>query len=120
MVFMETKIGVADNSGVKVVKCISKSPYKGFSVGHTFMASIFDVKARRRAKKGQVWRCLLIRVRKVKGRLVGVYLSSYSNSAILLKKEDNVPYANRLRSSAFLELRKHGFSKVLSMTRSVV
>jgi large subunit ribosomal protein L14 len=122
MLFMESKVGICDNSGVTVVKCI-KVVGKGNILagpGCVVVGSVARVKPRRKIKKGDIARVVIVSSRRLQARRVGNYIASMSNAAVLVKRTEVVPYGNRLKGISFLELRKHGLSKILTMSKNVI
>jgi large subunit ribosomal protein L14 len=117
---MESKLYVSDNTGIRIIKCIQviRKPI-GLS-GNMVMASVQSVRPRRKIKKGDITRALIVRTVRNQSRLVGCFIRANSNSVVLLKNKELLPYGNRMKTVAFLELRKYGFAKLLTMTKYVV
>ena len=119
---MESVLNVADNSGVRRLKMIKALGYgKSYaSAGRLIIASVADVKSKRKIKKGDLVRAVVFRVKYEKKRSLGLVFSSSSNSVVLLKKTENVPYGNRVRTVGSIQLRKFNLSKILSLSKFVL
>jgi large subunit ribosomal protein L14 len=122
MLFMESVVNISDNSGIKKVKII-----KGINRGKSYLGpgrlaigSVQKVKPRRKIKKGDLVRVIIFRTKVDFIRLSGVRAYFGSHSAVLLKKTEDIPYGNRVKTMGSIELRKAGFLKILSMSKLVV
>jgi ribosomal protein L14 len=118
MLMMESLIDVIDNSGVKKVKIIKVYNYGDF-IGRIFIASVYLVKPRRKIKKGDLIKGLILRLSSITFNMTGYLLKSFSNGSILLKKTENIPYGNRIKTVIYLNIRKNNFNKILILSRYV-
>jgi large subunit ribosomal protein L14 len=119
---MESVINIADNSGIKKVKMIKSVGQGKLWAGSSRMlvASVVATKPRRKIKKGDLVKVIVFRTKVDFRRLVGVNVKSGSNSGVLLKKADLVPYGNRVKTVGSINLRRFGFSRVLSLSKFVL
>ncbi len=107
MIQQESRLRVADNSGAKEVLCIkvlggSKRRYA--SIGDVFVATVKDAIPGAQVKKGDVVRCVVVRVKKEKRRPDGSYIRFDENAAVLwnelfLKEERSSLRGSTLRAS---------------------
>ena len=79
MIQMQSMLSVADNSGARKVQCIkvlggSKRRYAG--LGDVIVCSVKEAMPNGNIKKGEVVRCVVVRVKKEVRRSDGSYISS--------------------------------------------
>ena len=77
MIQMQTMLAVADNSGARKVQCIkvlggSKRRYAG--LGDVIICSVKEAAPNGNVKKGEVVRCVVVRVKKEVRRPDGSYI----------------------------------------------
>ena len=77
MIQMQTMLAVADNSGARKVQCIkvlggSKRRYAG--LGDVIVCSVKEAMPNGNVKKGEVVRCVVVRVKKEVRRTDGSYI----------------------------------------------
>jgi large subunit ribosomal protein L14 len=116
MIQRETNLIIADNSGGKVLKCISiKNSYKNIGVGFFFKGCIKKLRKKRRlksrVKKGKIYPALIIQTRscvKRKSTKIFVFLS---NLCIIIGKY-NEPLATRIFNGVPKEARRQRKSKL--------
>lgn len=114
------KLSVVDNSGVKRLKNLMVYGRHSGSVGDLGIASLFRVKPRRKLKKGNLVRFIIIQSRKLVHRATGSYLRSLAFRAILMKRNEFEPIANRLNGFFFLDLRKYDEFRSTGLTVYIV
>ena len=78
MIQMQTMLAVADNSGARKVQCIkvlggSKRRYAG--LGDVIICSVKEAMPNGNVKKGEVVRCVVVRVKKEVRRTDGSYIT---------------------------------------------
>lgn len=115
-----SKLSVVDNSGVKKLKNIIIYGRHSGSVGDIGIGSLFIVKPRRKLKKGNLTRFLLIQSRKHVYRATGSYVRSLAFRAILMKRNEFEPIANRLNGFFFIDLRKYDEFRSTGLTVYIV
>ena len=87
MIQMQTMLNVADNSGARKVQCIkvlggSKRRYAG--LGDVIICSVKEAAPNGSVKKGDVVRCVVVRVKKEVRRKDGSYIRFDQNAAVLI------------------------------------
>ena len=87
MIQMQTMLAVADNSGARKVQCIkvlggSKRRYAG--LGDVIICSVKEAAPNTNVKKGDVVRCVVVRVKKEVRRADGSYIKFDQNAAVLI------------------------------------
>ena len=118
----ETRLRVADNSGAKEVLCIrvlggTKRRYA--SIGDIFVATVKDAIPGAGVKKGDVVKCVVVRVKKEKRRPDGSYIRFDENAAVLINDQQN-PRGTRIFGPVGRELREKKFMKIVSLAPEVI
>lgn len=104
MIFINSKVRVSDNSGARVVKCIRVYNRKVFArVGNVLLISIFRHNPKKKLKRGEMHKAILIRTKTNIKENIG-YISFHANAVILLNKK-NIPMGTRLFGSTSKHLR---------------
>ena len=114
------RLSVIDNTGVKRVKNILIYKKRAGKVGDIGVGSLSSVKPRRKLKKGAIVRFLLIQSRQIMRRPLGTYIRSLAFRALLLKRTEFEPIANRLNGFLFVDLRLFEQFRGTSMTVYIV
>jgi large subunit ribosomal protein L14 len=122
MIQMGTVLDVADNSGAKKIACIhirggSSGPYG--RLGDVITASVKEALPDGTAKKGQVVRAVIVRVRKEQRRRDGSYIRFDTNSAVLIN-DAGEPVGTRVFGPVARELRERRFMKIVSLAPEVL
>jgi large subunit ribosomal protein L14 len=118
----ETRLKVADNSGAKEVLCIkvlggSKRRYA--SIGDIIVATVKDAMPGAAVKKGDVVKCVVVRVKKEKRRRDGSYIRFDENAAVLIK-DDQTPRGTRVFGPVGRELRDKRFMRIVTLAPEVL
>ena len=108
MIQMQTMLAVADNSGARKVQCIkvlggSKRRYAG--LGDVINTNV---------KKGDVVRCVVVRVKKEVRRADGSYIKFDQNAAVLIDT-NGAPRGTRIFGPVARELRDKKYMKIVSL-----
>lgn len=122
MIQMQTRLGVADNSGARTLQCIKVlggSKRKTASIGDVIIVSIKDAIPRAKVKKGEVHRAVIVRLAYAIKRLDGTKISFDHNAAVLVNKQ-NEPLGTRIFGPVPRELRAFNFSKIISLAPEVL
>ncbi len=122
MIQQESRLRVADNSGAKEVLCIrvlggTKRRYA--SIGDIFVATVKDAIPGAAVKKGEVVKCVVVRVKKEKRRPDGSYIRFDENAAVLINDQMN-PRGTRIFGPVGRELRDKRFMKIISLAPEVL
>ena len=122
MIQQETRLRVADNSGAKEVLCIKVlggTRRRYASIGDVFIGTVKDTIPGAGVKKGEVVRCVVVRVKKEKRRPDGSYIRFDENAAVLIK-EDLTPRGTRIFGPVGRELRDKKFMRIISLAPEVL
>ena len=122
MIQMQSMLNVADNSGAKKVQCIkvlggSKRRYAG--LGDVIICSVKEAAPNGNVKKGDVVRCVIVRMKKEVRRADGSYIKFDTNAVVLVDNDKN-PRGTRIFGAVGRELRDLGFMKIVSLASEVV
>ena len=117
MIQMQSMLAVADNSGARKVQCIkvlggSKRRYA--SLGDVIICSVKEAIPNAPVKKGDVVRCVIVRLKKEVRRKDGSYIKFDQNACVLVDKEGE-PKGTRIFGPVARELRDHKYMKIVSL-----
>ena len=122
MIQQESRLTVADKSGAKEVLCIKVlggTRRRYASIGDVFIGTVKDAIPGAGVKKGEVVRCVVVRVKKEKRRPDGSYIRFDENAAVLIK-EDLTPRGTRIFGPVGRELRDKKFMRIISLAPEVL
>jgi large subunit ribosomal protein L14 len=127
MVQMQTVLRVADNSGAKLVRCITvvrrRRKRPSGNVGSEIVVSVIEndrsIKVKK-ARKGEVHRALVVRTPNEKLRADGGSVRTSESAAILISKEGGNPLGTRIRGPVSASLDRKRYMKVLSLARTTL
>jgi large subunit ribosomal protein L14 len=118
----ESRLRIADNTGAKEILCIrvlggTKRRYA--SVGDTIIATVKQANPGGSAKKGEVVRAVIVRVRKGYTRPDGSMIQFDDNAAVIINQQGN-PRGTRIFGPVARELREKQFMKIISLAPEVL
>ena len=122
MIQQETRLRVADNSGARevlVIKVLGGTRRRYASIGDVFIGTVKDAIPGAAVRKGEVVRCVVVRVAKEKRRPDGSYIKFDENAAVLIK-EDLTPRGTRIFGPVGRELREKKFMRIISLAPEVL
>jgi len=122
MIQMQTELTVADNSGARRVECIKVlggSHRRYASVGDVIKITVKEASPKGRAKKGQIFNAVVVRVKQAIRRNDGSRIRFDSNAVVLLN-EKNEPIGTRIFGPVTRELRNERFMKIVSLAPEVI
>ena len=122
MIQQESRLRVADNTGAKEILCIrvlggSGRRYAG--IGDIIVATVKDAIPGAGVKKGEVVKCVVVRVKKEKRRPDGSYIRFDENAAVVIK-DDLTPRGTRIFGPVGRELRDKKFMRIVSLAPEVL
>lgn len=121
MIQRQSYLNVADNSGAKKVQIIG-IPYalrQYVSVGDVVTVSVKEASPSGAAKKGKVYRAVIVRVAKEVKRSDGSYIKFDDNAVVLLNQYGEA-LGTRILGAIAREVRNRGFTKIASLAAEVV
>ena len=122
MIQMQTRLGVADNSGAREVQCIkvlggSKRRYA--SIGDIIVVSVKEALPNAKVKKGDVKKAVVVRTKKEIARRDGTYIRFDDNAAVILDNQ-NQPVGTRIFGPVARELRAKNYMRIISLAPEVL
>ncbi|KXB53298.1 ribosomal protein L14 [Umbribacter vaginalis] len=117
MIQAQTMLTVADNSGARKVMCIKVLGGTGrryAGLGDVIICAVKEAIPNANVKKGDVVRCVVVRVKKEVRRNDGSYIRFDQNSAVLIN-EDGSPRGTRIFGPVARELRDKKYMKIVSL-----
>ena len=122
MIQQESRLRVADNSGAKEILCIrvlGGTRRRYASIGDVIIATVKDAIPGAAVKKGDVVRCVVVRVSKEKRRPDGSYIKFDDNTAVLINDQLQ-PRGTRIFGPVGRELRDKKFMRIISLAPEVL
>ena len=117
MIQAQTMLTVADNSGARKVMCIKVLGGTGrryAGLGDVIICAVKEAIPNANVKKGDVVRCVVVRVKKEVRRNDGSYIRFDQNSAVLIN-EDGSHRGTRIFGPVARELRDKKYMKIVSL-----
>ena len=122
MIRMKTLLTVADNSGVKLAKCIHVNGSTGLDVAHVgdiIVLSVNDVKSDSKIRRGDKQYGVIIRTKFKTRRIDGSYVSFSDNAVVLINNKSFEPIGTRVFGPVAREVKKN-FAKIASLASELV
>jgi large subunit ribosomal protein L14 len=117
-----SRLRVADNSGARVVECISvlgRSRSDTAEVGDVIVAAVKQALPNSGVKKGDVVRAVVVRTKKEYGRPDGSHIRFDENAAVLITPQGS-PRGTRIFGPVARELRERNYMKIVSLAPEVL
>src|SRR3989338_3139473 len=121
MIQPRSMIGIADNSGAKLIQCIrvlGGTRRRYARIGDIIVASVKKAEPRKDIKKKNVVRAVIVRQRQSYRRRDGSYIRFDDNAAVGVDGKE--PKGGRIFGPIPRELRERGFTKIISLAQEVV
>ena len=121
MIYLRTRLDVADNSGARKVAfigVIGKKNKDHADIGDTITASVKVATPNAAVKKGEVVRAVIVRTHFPIKRKDGLAIKFDKNACVIIDKQGN-PRATRVFGPVARELRDK-FGKILSLAPEVI
>ncbi len=122
MIQTESRLRVADNTGAKEVLCIKVlggTRRRYASIGDVFIAAVKDAIPGGTVKRGEVVRCVVVRVKKERRRKDGSYVRFDDNAAVIINDKLE-PRGTRIFGPVGRELRDKKFMRIVSLAPEVI
>ena len=122
MLYVGSFVKVIDNSGARWVKCLKilgKSYKSRAKIGDLLVVTIKKTMPNKKAKKGEVYKAVVVRLKFRMFRYGGVFLSFDSSGVILLNSRELV-LGSRILGPVCRELRQKNYTKILAMSPVVI
>lgn len=122
MIQTETVLKVADNSGVRVILCITPlggGVGKTATIGDVVSATVKEAEPESKIAKGKVVRAVVVRTKKEVRRKDGSYIRFDDNAAVIVDRFGE-PIGTRVFGPVGRELREKKFMKIISLAPEVL
>jgi large subunit ribosomal protein L14 len=122
MVYLRSRLDVADNSGARMatmIGVIGKGSAQSAGIGDVISANVKEASATGTVKKGDVVRAVLVRTKQPIRRDDGSLLR-FDNNAIVIIDKDMNPRGTRIFGPVARELRERNFMKIVSLAPEVL
>ncbi len=122
MIYRETLMNVADNSGAKkllVINILGGSKRNYGTIGDVVVASVKEAIPHSNVKQGEVVKAVVVRTHKEVRRPDGTYVRFDDNAAVLIDNQ-NIPKGTRIFGPVARELREKGYMKIVSLAPEVL
>ena len=121
MIYAQTILTVADNTGAKKIMCIrvlgGNKKYAG--IGDTIIAVVKEALPNMLVKRSDIIRAIIVRTRKTIRRPDGMYIRFDDNAAVIVNMDNN-PRGTRVFGPIAREIRDRSFSKIVSLAPEVL
>ena len=121
MIYPQTILTVADNTGAKKVMCIQVlgGNKKYAEIGDTIIAVVKEAIPNMPIKRSDVVKAIIVRTKKTIRRQDGMYIRFDDNAAVVVNTENN-PRGTRVFGPVAREIRDKNFSKIVSLAPEVL
>ena len=121
MIYPQTILTVADNTGAKKVMCIRVlgGNKKYAKIGDTIIAVVKEAIPNMPVKRSDVVRAIVVRTTKSTRRKDGMYIRFDDNAAVIVNMDNN-PCGTRVFGPVAREIRDKNYSKIVSLAPEVL
>ena len=121
MIYPQTILTVADNTGAKKVMCIRVlGDNKQYAkIGDTIIAVVKEALPNMPVKRSDVIRAVVVRTKKSIRRQDGMYIRFDDNAAVIVNMDNN-PRGTRVFGPIAREIRDKNYSKIVSLAPEVL
>ena len=121
MIYPQTILTVADNTGAKKVMCIRilGGNKKYAEIGDTIIAVVKEALPNMPIKRSDIIRAIVVRTKKTIRRQDGMYIRFDDNAAVIVNMDNN-PRGTRVFGPVAREIRDKNFSKIVSLAPEVL
>ena len=121
MIYPQTILTVADNTGAKKIMCIRVlgGNKKYATIGDTIIAVVKEAIPNMPVKRSDVIRAIIVRTTKSIRRKDGMYIRFDDNAAVIVNMDNN-PRGTRVFGPVAREIRDKNYSKIVSLAPEVL
>jgi len=121
MIYPQTVLTVADNTGAKKVMCIRVlgGNKKYAKIGDTIIAVVKEAVPNMPVKRSDIIRAIVVRTKKSIRRQDGMYIRFDDNAAVIVNMDNN-PRGTRVFGPVAREIRDKNYSKIVSLAPEVL
>jgi len=127
MIQSQSKLKVADNTGVRVIKVLSIRGYqKGGGhqrfgrLGDIVSASVQSALPQSSISEHEKIHAVIVRTKKEMRRKDGTYIRFDDNAAVIIDLKNKLPMGTRILGPVARELKDRGYNKIISMALEVL
>ncbi len=121
MIQAGSKLKIADNTGARLIKCITVvggTRRRYAQLGDIIIASVKEAEPRRATKKKDVVRAVIVRQKRSFQRPDGSVIRFDENAAVIVDGKE--PRGGRIFGPVARELRERGYTKIISLAPEVL
>lgn len=121
MIYPQTMLTVADNTGAKKIMCVRVlgSNKKYAEIGDTIIAVVKEAIPNMPIKRSDIIRAIIVRTRKTIRRGDGMYIRFEDNAGVIVNIDKN-PCGTRVFGPIAREIREKNLSKIVSLAPEVL
>ena len=121
MIYPQTILTVADNTGARKIMCIRVlgGSRKYGKIGDSIIAVVKEAIPNMPIKKSDIVKAVIVRTKKNIGRINGMFISFDDNAAVIINNDNN-PRGTRVFGPIAREVRDRNFSKIVSLAPEVL
>ena len=121
MIYPQTMLTVADNTGAKKVMCIRVlgGNKKYAKIGDNMIAVVKEAIPNMPIKRSDIVRAIIVRTKKTIRRSDGMFIRFDDNAAVIVNMDNN-PRGTRVFGPVAREIRDKNFSKIVSLAPEVL
>jgi large subunit ribosomal protein L14 len=121
MIYPQTMLTVADNTGAKKIMCIRVlgGNKKYAKIGDTIIGVVKEALPNMPVKRSDVIRAIVVRTKKSIRRQDGMYIRFDDNAAVIVNMDNN-PRGTRVFGPVAREIRDKNYSKIVSLAPEVL
>jgi large subunit ribosomal protein L14 len=121
MIYPQTVLTVADNTGARKIMCIRilGGNRKYAQIGDTIIGVVKEAIPNMPVKQSDIVRAIVVRTAKTIKRLDGMYIRFDDNAAVIVNLDNN-PRGTRVFGPVAREIRDKNLSKIVSLAPEVL
>ena len=121
MIYPQTILEVADNTGAKKIMCIRilGSNKKYAEIGDSIIGVVKEALPNMVIKKSDIIRAIIVRTKKAIRRHDGMYIKFDDNAAVIVNNDNN-PKGTRVFGPVSREIREKNMLKIVSLAMEVL
>jgi large subunit ribosomal protein L14 len=121
MIYPQTMLTVADNTGAKKVMCIRVlgGSKKYAKIGDMIIGVVKEAIPNMPVKRSDIVRAIIVRTKKSIRRQDGMYIRFDDNAAVIVNMDNN-PRGTRVFGPVAREIRDKNYSKIVSLAPEVL
>ena len=121
MIYPQTMLTVADNTGAKKIMCIRVlgGNKKYAEIGDTIIGVVKEAIPNTLIKRSDIVRAIVVRTKKTIRRPDGMYIRFDDNASVIVNMDNN-PRGTRVFGPVAREIRDKNLSKIVSLAPEVI